>query len=233
MSPTIWDGKSQGQHSILSNSVIICLPLIRRWVFWMAVIGLAALLGFCFTLRETRPSLLLEREVDALRTKLPGKDIKTLNPDAAPDFKTLVMVTLLRPLRLLSTEPIVMAVAFMGSVTCALFYLQAESIPLVFQDYGWSTATASLGFIPVLLGCLASSFTRFYDHHHLDMIIKSGRSVEPEDKLTGFALAAPFLAGGKSCKPVSPTNVDINPRQDYGYSLGPPPRSHKSTGSSP
>lgn len=170
----------------------------------MAVIGLAVLLGFCFTLRETRPSLLLEREVDALRKKLPGKEIKTLNPDAAPDFKTLMMVTLLRPLRLLFTEPIIMAVAFMGSITCALFYLQAESIPLVFQAYGWSTATASLGFIPILLGCLASSFTRFYDHHHLAMIMKSGRSVEPEDKLTGFALAAPFLAGGKSCKPMSP-----------------------------
>jgi hypothetical protein len=126
----------------------------------------------------------------------------TLNPDAAPDFKILIMVTLLRPLRLLFTERIVMAVSFMGSITCALFYLQAESLLLMFEAYGWSTATASLGFIPILLGCLTSSFTRFFDHHRLSMITKSGRSVEPEDKLTGFAIAAPFLAGGKSSKPV-------------------------------
>lgn len=91
-----------------------------------------------------------------------------------------------------------MAVAFMGSVTCALFYLQAESIPLVFEAYGWSSAAASLGFVPILLGCLISSLTRFYDHHHLAQIIESGKSVEPEDKLTGFAIAAPLLAGGKS-----------------------------------
>ena len=89
-----------------------------------------------------------------------------------------------------------MAVAFMGSVTCALFYLQAESIPLVFEAYGWSTATASLGFIPILLGCLVSFCTRFYDHDRLAKIVKSGRSIEPEDKLTGFSLAAPCLAGG-------------------------------------
>ncbi|RAK96239.1 MFS general substrate transporter [Aspergillus ibericus CBS 121593] len=167
-----------------------------RWVFYMAAIGLGVLLGFCFSLRETRPSLLLEREVSVLRKHQPSRDIKTLNPDVAPDFHTLIVVTLLRPLRLLFTEPIIMAVAFMGSITCALFYLQAESIPLVFEAYGWSTATASLGFVPVLLGCLFSSLTRFYDHHHLATIIKGGRAVEPEDKLRGFALAAPCLAGG-------------------------------------
>lgn len=199
MSPIIWDGKSRGKPlkavQILCFMLTFCLT--RRWVFWIAAIGLGILLGFCFLLRETRPSLLLEREVNALRKKLPGREIKTLNPDMAPDFKTLIMVTLLRPLRLLFVEPIIMAVAFMGSVTCALFYLQAESLPLVFEAYGWSPAAASLGFLPVLLGCLTSFFTRFYDHHHLAKIMKSGRAVEPEDKLTGFALAAPFLAGGK------------------------------------
>jgi len=175
--------------------------IVRRWVFWMAVIGLGILFVFCLSLRETRPSLLLEREVDALRKKLPGRDLKTLNPDAAPDFKTLIRVTLLRPLRLLFTEPIIMMVAFMGSVTFALFYLQAESLLLVFQAYGWQTQTASLSFVPILLGCLASSSMRFYDHHHLSKIVKYGKSIEPEDKLTGLAVAAPCLAGGKSNKP--------------------------------
>jgi hypothetical protein len=129
---------------------------------------------------------------------MPGREIKTLNPDSVPDIRTLFTVTLFRPLRLLLTEPIVIAVAFMGSVTCALFYLQAESLLLVFEEYGWSTAQASLSFIPILLGCLASSLTRFYDHHKIAKIIQGNGFVEPEDKLTGFALAAPCLTGGKS-----------------------------------
>ena len=117
-----------------ANPSVFMAPLtFRRWVFWLAVIGLAILLGFCFLLKETRPSKLLEREVSAHRRKLPGREIKTLNPDVAPDFRTLLIVTLLRPIRLLFTEPIIMAVSFMGSVTCALFYQQAESIPLVFE----------------------------------------------------------------------------------------------------
>lgn len=164
----------------------------------MAAAALAIVLGFCLFISETRPSLLLEREAMKVRKELPHTNLKILNPDAAPDLKALMTLTLVRPVRLLCTEPIIMAVAFMGSVTCALFYLQAESIPLVFEAYGWNTATASLGFIPILLGCLASFITRFHDHAKLAGIKASGAYVEPEDKLTGFTIAAPCLAGGQS-----------------------------------
>ncbi|RYP71168.1 hypothetical protein DL771_004968 [Monosporascus sp. 5C6A] len=177
-------------------SSYVTLNLGWRWVFWMAAIGLGILLIFCLFLKETRPSKILEREVASLRMLVPDREIKTLNPDSVPDVKTLFTVTLSRPLRLLLTEPIILIVAFMGSVTCALFYLQAESLLLVFEAYGWSTATASLAFIPILLGCMASTFTRFYDHNKLAKITSQRKVVEPEDKLTGFAIAAPCLAGG-------------------------------------
>jgi hypothetical protein len=89
----------------------------------------------------------------------------------------------------------------MGAVTTAIFYAQAESIPLVFELYGWSPAAASLGFVPLLLGALASFLVRFVDHRILDKIVRSNKRIEPEDKLTGFAIAAPFLAVGKSFAP--------------------------------
>lgn len=169
-------------------------------MFWLVSIGLGILLVFCLFLKETRPSKILEQEVASLRKLVPDREIKTLNPDSVPDVKTLITVTLSRPLRLLLTEPIIVAVAFMGSVTCALFYLQAESLLLVFEAYGWSTAAASLAFVPILLGCMASTFTRFYDHQKLAKIAAQKKIVEPEDKLTGFAIAAPCLAGGASRK---------------------------------
>lgn len=130
---------SRGNLSFCISS----FTLTRRWVFLIAAIGLGVVFAFCFLLRETRPSLLLEREIAALRKKLPVGKLRRLIRTRAPDFRTLIVMTLLRPLRLLFTEPIIMAVAFMGSVTCALFYLQAGSIPLVFEAYGWSSATAS------------------------------------------------------------------------------------------
>jgi hypothetical protein len=159
------------------------------------------MLGFCLTLKETRPSLLLAREATVLRKRCPSQKIQILNPDAVPGLKALVTVTLVRPVRLLFTEPIIAAVAFMGAVTTAIFYAQAESIPLVFELYGWSPAAASLGFVPLLLGALASFLVRFVDHRILDKIVRSNKRIEPEDKLTGFAIAAPFLAVGKSFAP--------------------------------
>ena len=123
--------------------------------------------------------------------------MKTLNPDFTPDFRTFTQMTLIRPLRLLCTEPIIIMVAVVGSVTCDLFYLSAESLLLVFQAYRWNGQSASLSFIPIMIGCLAGFLTRLYDHHHLANRVKSGRSLEPEHKLLGLSLARPSLAAGK------------------------------------
>ncbi|KAL9025247.1 MAG: hypothetical protein Q9196_005898 [Gyalolechia fulgens] len=177
-------------------SAYVTVNLGWRWVFYLAAIGLGVLFVFCLLLSESRPSLLLEREVAPLRKEMPGTSLKTLNPDATPDYRTLVQVTLIRPLRLLFTEPIVMVVAILGSVTCVLFYLSAESLLLVFEAYGWSAQSASLSFIPIVIGCLCGFFTRLHDHRHLARRRKSGKPLEPEHKLLGFALAAPSLAVG-------------------------------------
>ena len=166
----------------------------------MAAIGLGVLLIFCFFIDESRPSLLLEREIAVLRKALPDFPMKTSSPDSAPTLKVLIRVTLLRPLRLLFTEPIVMLVAIMGSVTCALFYLSAESLLLVFEAYGWTMQSASLSFLPIALGCLCGFLTRLHDHRYLGKRTGSGGRLEPEDKLFGFWLAAPSLATGK-CTP--------------------------------
>lgn len=127
---------------------------------------------------------------------MPHASLKTLNPDHTPDFKTLVRVTLVRPLRLLFTEPIIIMVAIMGSVTCALYYLFAEALLVTFEAYGWPERQASLSFIPVAIGCLCGFFPRLYDSRVLADRQKRGKPLEPENKLFSFALAAPTLAGG-------------------------------------
>lgn len=130
-----------------------------------------------------------------------------LNPDSALNFRVLVQITLIRPLRLLFTEPIVMIVATLGSVTCALFYLSAEALLLIFESYGWSPQSASLSFIPIIIGCLCGFFTRLYDYQRLSDRKESGKPLEPEHKLLGFSLAAPSLAIGKTCKRLIPSTV--------------------------
>lgn len=165
-------------------------------MFYIATIITGVLFVSCFWLKESRPSLLLEREVATARQAMPHVSLKTLNPDHTPDLKTLINVTLARPLRLLFTEPIIIMVAIMGSVTCAEFYLFAEALLVTFEAYGWSERQASLSFIPVAIGCLCGFLPRLYDHRVLAQRQKEGKVLEPENKLFSFALAAPALALG-------------------------------------
>jgi hypothetical protein len=172
------------------------LTYYRRWVFYIAAIITGVLFVLCFPLSESRPSLLLEREVAILRKNMPSVTLKTLHPDSTPDLKTLVNVTLARPVRLLFTEPTIMMVAVMGSVACALWYICAEALLITFEKYGWSERQASLSFIPVAIGCLCGFFTRVYDNRILAQRKKHGKALEPENKLSGFAITAPVLAIG-------------------------------------
>ena len=162
-------------------------------MFWIATAVTGVLLIFCLFLKETRPSLLLEREVAVLRKQFPGLAMKTLNPDNAADFRALVQGTLVRPLCLLFTEPIVMFVAFMGSVTCAIYYLFADALLVVFTSYGWTAPQASLAFIPLAVGHFLGFLTRWHDRRSLARRKARGETIEPESKLFWFAVAAPVL----------------------------------------
>lgn len=82
----------------------------------------------------------------------------------------------------------------MDSVATALFYVQAESLLLVYTSLGFTTSQASLSQVPIAIGCLLGLFPRLYDSHILRLRRQRGQILAPEDKLFGFSLGAPTLA---------------------------------------
>jgi len=82
----------------------------------------------------------------------------------------------------------------MDSVATTLFYLQAESLIVVYTSLGLSGTQASLSLIPVGIGCLLGFLPRFYDDWKLTKLRQQGKPLQPEDKLFGFALRSPVLA---------------------------------------
>ena len=167
---------------------------LRQWVFYISTIITGVTFVMCLFIKESRPSLLLERKVSALRISTSHASFRTRNPDAAPDFRTFIQVFLLRPLRLLFTEPIIIMISIMGSVVCATFWLFAEALLIVYGSFGFSERHASLAFIPIGIGLFFGIFTRLYDQRTLSRRRRKGQALEPEDKLFGFAIAAPSLA---------------------------------------
>jgi hypothetical protein len=76
-------------------------------VFYIAAIITGIIFILCLGLKETRPSLLLERQVSALRKASTIGLHQTRNPDHIPNCKAFIDVTIARPIRLLFTEPII------------------------------------------------------------------------------------------------------------------------------
>ncbi|KAJ5095925.1 hypothetical protein NUU61_005281 [Penicillium alfredii] len=177
-------------------SIYIIVHLSWRWVFYVAAIvtGVVALL-LC-GMRESRPSLLLTREVAKLREITGDDTLRALNPDHTPDFQTFAKVCLFRPVRLFFTEPIVFMVATMSAIATALIYLFTEALPPVYESMGFTSTTSSLPFLAFVIGLLLGLITRIFDHRKISKAHRAGKALKPEHKLLGISIGAPTLAIG-------------------------------------
>ncbi|KAF4627954.1 hypothetical protein G7Y89_g10196 [Cudoniella acicularis] len=180
-------------------STYITAALGWRWVFYVAAVVTGVLTVLLFLIRESRPSLLLVREVASLRKKMGDDNLQALNPDHAPDLHTFSRLALTRPLHLFFTEPIVFMVALMSAAAFALIYLFTEALPPIYESLGFTLKTASLQFLAIAIGLTAGILTRLLDMRTLARHHRQGLPLTPEDKLIGFSIGAPVLAGALWC----------------------------------
>ncbi|KAG6040778.1 hypothetical protein E4U41_007047 [Claviceps citrina] len=183
-------------------SAFIMASLRWQWVFYVAAIVTALTSVFLLGIQESRPSLLLEREVRRLRRQAGDGTLKALNPDHTPDLKTFVQVGLFRPVKLFFTEPIVLMVASMSAFASALVYLFTEALPPIYQSMGFSPTTPAAASVPLAalgLGFPLGVLTRLRDRRVMARREHRGQPSTPEQNLLGFCIAAPLLAVGLWC----------------------------------
>lgn len=88
---------------------------------------------------------------------------------AEPDggWKAVLTDVLLRPLRILVTEPIAATTCIYLASIYAIFYMYFQVYPLIFQGiYGMSPFVAGLMFLPIAAGaCFAQVIFYLYDNH--------------------------------------------------------------------
>jgi uncharacterized membrane protein YuzA (DUF378 family) len=147
-------------------------------------------------IRESRPTKLLSQKLGQLGKKYNTKLESRGNPDAVPNGRALAELVLLRPARLAVTEPIVVMVSLLSATAWGLVYLFTESLTVVYSLYGWAETTTSLAFIAIGLGIPISILPRLWDVHVISQKKQRNQEVQPEDKIYGFAIAAPMLAIG-------------------------------------
>jgi hypothetical protein len=169
---------------------------IRRWIYYTSAIVTAIAFFLLLTIRESRPTKLLSQKLDQLEEKYHKKLEPRANPDAVPNGRALVELVFIRPARLAVTEPIVIMVSVINATAWSMVYLFTESLTVVYSLYGWAERTTSLAFIAIALGIPISILPRLYDVHVIKKKKQRNQKLTPEDKIYGFAIAAPVLAIG-------------------------------------
>ncbi|KAJ5112051.1 hypothetical protein N7532_000096 [Penicillium argentinense] len=177
-------------------SIYITVSLSWRWVFRIAAAVTALVTILLLFIHESRPSSVLEKEVEKIRQATGITTLKALNPDHTPDLKTFVRIGLFRPIQLFFTEPIVFMVATMSAVAFALIYLFTEALPPIYVSMGFSDTSAYLPFLAICIGLLSGMLTRIQDIRIIQKYKDQNIPLEPEHKLLGFSIGAPILAGG-------------------------------------
>ncbi|TDZ26744.1 MFS transporter fsa7 [Colletotrichum orbiculare MAFF 240422] len=167
-----------------------------RWIFHSAAIVTGILFASLFGIKESRPSILLNRIIQQIRMETHISELAWHNPDEAADFKALVRISVVRPGKILVTEPLVIMVALISASSWGMIYLFTESLTVVYLSMGFTKTQASLPFLAIAVGVLFTFLPRLWDMKIVRDRQREKVPVQPEDKIVGFAFAAPAQAIG-------------------------------------
>ncbi|RYP19221.1 hypothetical protein DL767_009689 [Monosporascus sp. MG133] len=125
-----------------------------RWLMWVLLLIAGPIGLLVLPSKETSKKIILARR--AKQRGLPGPP--KLPPSAA--LKMLLVVTLGRPLKMLTMEPIVMSWALYHAFVFGVLFAFFDSYPYVFISvYGFSAGQIGLAFLGIFIGTLLAVFT--------------------------------------------------------------------------
>ncbi|PBK95806.1 MFS general substrate transporter [Armillaria gallica] len=166
-----------------------------RWILWVNMIFAGVVFLFCLTIPETFAPVLLQKRAAKLRSRTGRDDIVTEQEIFRTSFADLITDTLIRPFGMLVTEPILLLMSLFIALIYGLLYAFFFSFPVVFgEDYGYNNGITGLMFCSVFIGLgIALCITPLLEKSYLKQAEKKGGRAEPEDRLLGSMIGAPFV----------------------------------------
>lgn len=187
-----------------------------RWNFWIQLIfGVFAQILHLFLVPETRVTNILDKE--AARRRKSGEDINIWGPNETKSLRERlelkqVVEIWARPFIMFVREPIVLCLSLLSGFSDALIFTFLEAYTPVFKQWGFSTISLGLAFIPLLVGYFIAyvSFMPFFKHDQAFMARHGSGSLKPERRLYWLLYTAPLLTIGLfgfSWTSLGPTHV--------------------------
>lgn len=125
-----------------------------RWIFWIVSMADAVvqILSFLF-LRETYAPKILAAKKKKLQKETGNQMLYTEYDEPDRTFPQLLRKNLIRPFRMLFTQPAIQAIALYRGYQYGLMYLVLASFPTVWEGtYNESKGTASLNYLSLGVG---------------------------------------------------------------------------------
>lgn len=160
-----------------------------KWSQWALAIMVTASWIPVFLLEETYLKVILARrqKKDEEQNRLPDAP----KPPASQLLLRVIFITLLRPTKMLLTEPIVTSTSLYAAFTFAVLFTFFASVPYVYtMVYGFNRANTGLVFLGVCIGCTLAVPTmilldKYFYQKAWSKIENGGRTgvVAPEQRL--------------------------------------------------
>ncbi|KAJ6024444.1 MFS multidrug transporter [Penicillium herquei] len=131
-----------------------------RWTEYLTgIMGASAFIIDVFFLHETYPPVILIKKAAILRRRTKNWGIHAKQEEIEVDLQELLRKNFSRPLTILFTEPIVLALSIYMAFLYGLLYLFLTAYPIVFQEiHGFDKGVSGLPYIGMIVGEFLGGF---------------------------------------------------------------------------
>lgn len=175
------------------------LSLGWRWTsYFSAIVGCLALVLVVFFYEETHHPMVLRNKAEKLRRRTGNWAILAPAEEVSMNIKEIAEKTLIRPIFMLFTEPILFLITIYNSFIYGLLYLLLTAVPLIFQGrYGWSSGVGELPYLSMLIGVLiGGAICIFFEGRYNRVMIANGGKPVPEERLPPIMVGSFLFCGG-------------------------------------
>lgn len=203
-----WDTVTRGQATMVFAAATFAGPAMGpvigefttanealgwRWTAWFTMIMAVAFgVPSLFILPETLAPVLLQRRAAKLRTQTRNWALHSKLDEDPVTFHALVVKYLVKPMKMLIREPILIVITAYMSLVYGILYLTFVAYPISFEyDRGIAFGKASLPFLAVFIGVILGSVGMAWETTAIfqPKLKKAGKLI-PEERLL------PMMVGG-------------------------------------
>jgi len=169
----MFDNRRRGLAIAVFSATVFCGPLIAppiggfivdSYLGWRWTAYVASFMGFLGTgltlifLQETYPPVILVGKASELRRRTRNWGIHAKQEEVEVDLRELLTKNFSRPIRMLVSEPVMLAVSLYMALIYGLLYAFLSAYPIIFQGvYGMSPGVGGLPFFGLVVGLLIIS----------------------------------------------------------------------------